>query len=130
MSWSLSAGSLTPEFEGAIPAMPHVTQGLPTVHTTLTGELYKTLLDQVPAVTFMTSFEYGQQKVYVSPQIKEILGYTSQEWLADPSLWYDSLHSEDKERWNHEFAETVLSKGTAVRSVYRFLHRNGSVRSF
>jgi PAS domain S-box-containing protein len=88
--------------------------------------LYKTLLEQIPAVTFRTSFEQAEQtEVYVSPQIESILGYTPKEWLANPSLWYERLHPDDRVRWEKEFADTVMSKGTAVRSVYRFLHRDG-----
>jgi PAS domain S-box-containing protein len=92
-----------------------------------TGELYQTLLEQIPAVTFMTSFEEGKQNVYVSPQIQEILGYTPEEWLARPSLWQERLHPDDKERFQEEFSNTVMSRGTSVHSVYRFVHRDGRV---
>ncbi len=92
-----------------------------------TGELYQTLLEQIPAITFMTSFEPGKQNVYVSPQIKEILGYTPEEWLGRPSLWQERLHPEDKDRFQDEFSKTVMSRGTAVNSVYRFLHRDGRI---
>jgi two-component system response regulator AtoC len=110
-----------------IPAMDAVIPGLPDPQDILTGELYRTLLEQIPAVTFMTSFEEGLQKIYVSPQIESILGYTKEEWLASPSLWYDRLHPEDRDRWTQEFSGTVMSRGNAVRSVYRFLHREGRV---
>ena len=73
--------------------MDGVTEALPDPQDVLTGELYRTLLEQIPAVTFMTSFERGLQEVYVSPQIESILGYTQKEWLSSPSLWYQRLHS-------------------------------------
>src|ERR1051325_4831717 len=87
----------------------------------LTEDRYRTLLEQVQAVTFMASFERGlaEQEVYVSPQIEMLLGYTQKEWLGDPTLWYARLHSEDKNRWNEEFSRTIFA-GEAVRSVYRF----------
>jgi PAS domain S-box-containing protein len=121
------AGALVPGLADVIPQMDGVSQALPDPQDILTGELYRTLLEQIPAVTFMTSFEKGLQEVYVSPQIESILGYSQKEWLASPSLWYQRLHPEDKDRWNREFADTVMSKGTAVHSVYRFLARDGRV---
>jgi len=121
------AGSLVPGLEDIIPAMDGVSEALPDAQDVLTGELYRTLLEQIPAVTFMTSFERGLQEVYVSPQIESILGYSQKEWLSSPSLWYQRLHPEDKDRWNREFADTVMSRGTAVHSVYRFLARDGKV---
>ncbi len=94
----------------------------------LTEDRYRTLLEQVQAVTFMASFERGlaEQEVYVSPQIEMLLGYTQKEWLGDPTLWYARLHSEDKNRWNEEFSRTIFA-GEAVRSVYRFLAKDGRV---
>jgi PAS domain S-box-containing protein len=119
--------SLQPDHVDQIPSMDGVIPGLPDPQDILTGELYRTLLEQIPAVTFMTSFEEGLQKIYVSPQIEQVLGYSKDEWLASPSLWYDRLHPEDRDRWTTEFSETVMSRGCSVRSVYRFLHRDGRV---
>jgi PAS domain S-box-containing protein len=94
----------------------------------MTEDRYRILLEQVQAVTFMASFDGGraEQEVYVSPQIETLLGYTQKEWLGDPTLWYKSLHPEDKNRWNDEFSRTVFA-GDAVRSVYRFLAKDGRV---
>ena len=46
------------------------------------------------------------EMVYVSPQIERLLGFTAEEWLSNPILWYQQLHPEDKERWNLHFAPT------------------------
>jgi PAS domain S-box-containing protein len=121
------AGALVPGLINVIPTMDGVTEALPDPQDILTGELYRTLLEQIPAVTFCTSFEQGLQEVYVSPQIESILGYSQKEWLSSPSLWYQRLHPEDKDRWNREFADTVMSKGSAVHSVYRFIARDGRI---
>ena len=97
---------------------------LPEAQVRLTEARYRTLLEQIPAVTFMASLEHGLQEVYVSPQIEALLGYTQQEWLEDPVLWYERLHPDDKDRWNLEFARTVAF-GERFHSVYRFLARDG-----
>jgi PAS domain S-box-containing protein len=87
---------------------------------------YRTLVELLPAITFMAVFEEGLSEVYVSPQIEMLLGYTQSQWLENPVLWYERLHPGDRERWNVEFARTV-AMGEPLRSTYRFLARDGHV---
>jgi PAS domain S-box-containing protein len=87
---------------------------------------YRTLVEQIPAVTFMAALDGGNNELYVSPQIEALLGFSQEEWLGNPVLWHRQLHPDDRERWNVEFAPTC---GTAqpFRSVYRFIARDGRV---
>lgn len=87
---------------------------------------YQTLVEQIPAVTFMASFENGQSEIYVSPHIETMLGYTAREWIDDPILWYQRLHPDDKQRWNSEFSRTV-TMAEAFKADYRFLAKDGRV---
>jgi PAS domain S-box-containing protein len=87
---------------------------------------YRTLIEGIPAVTFMAALDADLSELYVSPQIEELLGFTQEEWLGDPILWYKQLHPDDKERWHKEFAETCLS-GKPFREEYRFITRDGRV---
>ena len=87
---------------------------------------YRTLIELLPAVTFMATFEEGLSDVYVSPQIETILGYTQKEWVENPVLWYQRLHTDDRDRWNVEFARTVAA-GEPLQSAYRFLAKSGRI---
>lgn len=90
---------------------------------------YRTLVEEIPAVTFMASLEETAQQsgqLYVSPQIEHLLGFTQREWLEDPVLWYRRLHPDDRDRWHVEFARTC-SAGEPFDSVYRFVARDGRV---
>jgi PAS domain S-box-containing protein len=87
---------------------------------------YRILLDQIPAVVFMTYLEQGIGEAYVSPQIEASLGFSQREWLEDPVLWYQQIHPEDKDRWSREAASMFLS-GTPLRSSYRVMARDGRV---
>lgn len=87
---------------------------------------YRTLIELLPAVTFMATFDEGLSDLYVSPQIESLMGYTQKEWLEDPILWYQRLHPDDRERWNREVARTVAS-GEPLRSVYRGIARDGRI---
>jgi PAS domain S-box-containing protein len=87
---------------------------------------YRTLVEQLPAVTFMAALEGGDNELYVSPQIESLLGFSQKEWLEDPILWYRQLHSDDRVRWHTEFAQTCVA-GKHFRAEYRFLARDGRV---
>jgi PAS domain S-box-containing protein len=91
------------------------------------GDLrYRTLLEQIPAVTFMATLDDGPSDFYVSPQIEAMLGFTQKEWVEDPVLWYRQLHPDDVLRWHVEFAQTC-STGRSFKAEYRFLARDGRV---
>jgi PAS domain S-box-containing protein len=87
---------------------------------------YRSLVEEIPAVTFMAALDEGINELYVSPQIVDLLGFTQQEWLDDPVLWHRQLHEEDRERWHIDFARTCAT-GQPFRSVYRFRARDGRV---
>jgi PAS domain S-box-containing protein len=90
------------------------------------GVRYQTLLEQVPAVIFMGALEDGGTEACVSPHIEAVLGFTREEWLDDPVRWYFQIHPADRERWNAEAADFLLS-GRPLRSAYRVLARDGHV---
>jgi PAS domain S-box-containing protein len=87
---------------------------------------YRTLVEQLPVVTFLAALDGGVNELYVSPQIEALLGFSQKEWLEDPILWYTQLHPEDRERWHIDFAQTCAT-GDRFRSEYRFLARDGRV---
>ncbi len=85
---------------------------------------YRTLVEQIPAVTFMASLEDGDSEIYIGPQIEALLGYTQKEWLDDPVLWFHRMHPDDQERWNAEFARGC-AVGGPFRADCRFFARDG-----
>jgi PAS domain S-box-containing protein len=87
---------------------------------------YRTLVEGIPAVTFLAALDGDVNELYVSPQIETLLGFSQKEWLEDPILWYTRLHPDDRDRWHAEFA-TTCATGQTFRSVYRFLARDGRV---
>lgn len=85
---------------------------------------YRTLVEQIPAVTFMASLEDGDNELYIGPQIEALLGYTQKEWLDDPVLWFHRMHPDDQGRWNAEFARGC-AVGGPFRADCRFFARDG-----
>jgi PAS domain S-box-containing protein len=90
------------------------------------NEIYRALVEQIPAVIFMANLDRGIGEAYVSPQIEATLGFSQEEWLEDPIRWYQQIHPDDKARWSVEAAQMFLS-GTSLRSAYRVMSRDGRV---
>ena len=92
-----------------------------------TAELrYRTLVEQIPAVTFMAVLGEGDNEIYVSPHIEALLGFSQQEWLENPFLWYTQLHPDDRDLWHREFARGCRTGGP-FRAECRFLARDGRI---
>ena len=60
--------------------------------------------------------EHGRWR-YVSPQVEEILGYSPEEWTANPDLWAKLLHPEDRERALEQETRKTLGNATRRRST-------------
>jgi PAS domain S-box-containing protein len=87
---------------------------------------FKTLVENIPAVTFFAPLDESVPEIYVSPQIVKLLGFTPKEWREDPVLWYRQLHPQDRVRWNRQFAPTCAS-GKPFQEIYRFIAKDGRV---
>ena len=63
----------------------------------LSDHRYRSLVEQVPAVSYVARWEPGSPFAYVSPQIEELLGFPAERWVAEPELWAERLHPDDRE---------------------------------
>ena len=87
---------------------------------------YRALTEHLPVVTYVHPLGERGKCLYVSPQVSPLLGYSAEEWLAQPDLFFQLVHPEDRQRVTDEIAETSAST-TPLRSEYRMLSRDGRV---
>jgi PAS domain S-box-containing protein len=87
---------------------------------------YRNLVEQIPAVVFTAALDGGLYDLYVGPQIETLLGYTQEEWLRSPVLWYERLHPDDRRKLDQEFARGCATGGP-FKAECRFLARDGHV---
>ena len=59
---------------------------------------YKSLLENIPATTYINSIDGNAITEYVSPQVEKLLGYPRNMFLKDSVFWKKILHPEDYER--------------------------------
>ena len=84
------------------------------------------LIEHVPAVVYRSEIGAEGRWLYVSPQIETLLGFTPEEWEADPSLWFQRVHPDDRdERMSEEGAVLHTVSDKPVASEYRMITRDG-----
>jgi diguanylate cyclase (GGDEF)-like protein/PAS domain S-box-containing protein len=87
---------------------------------------YRTLVERLPVVTYSAELGPSGRWTYVSPQIEHMTGYTAEEWMADPELWFRRLHPSDRDEVAR--AEALVERdGGRLDIEYRLLARNGDV---
>jgi diguanylate cyclase (GGDEF)-like protein/PAS domain S-box-containing protein len=87
---------------------------------------YRTLVEQIPAVTYIDPVDDPETSLYTSPQIERMLGYTPEEWGAGKQ-WPKRLHPEDRERILAADERFEAGEGEPFSEEYRLLARDGSV---
>jgi PAS domain S-box-containing protein len=89
-------------------------------------ESYRSLIESLPVCVYRAEPTPAGRWEVVSPQIERLLGYTAEEWMADPMLWESRLHSDDRDRvLATEREQMELPLGTQWLSEYRLRHRSG-----
>jgi diguanylate cyclase (GGDEF)-like protein/PAS domain S-box-containing protein len=90
------------------------------------NDRYRTLVERLPGVSYVAEpGEQGRWR-YVSPQIERVLGYSPEEWLADPDLWARCIHPEDRPRVIEEEGRDTEA-GAPDATEYRMLAKDGHV---
>jgi diguanylate cyclase (GGDEF)-like protein/PAS domain S-box-containing protein len=90
-------------------------------------EAYRDLLERVPAVVYIADTGEDGAWHYVSPRIEAILGYSPEEWHADPNLWTNCLHPDDREWVIAKEARMAAGETISHADQYRMVHRDGHV---
>ncbi len=89
------------------------------------GEDYRRLVERLPAIVYASELGENGRWRYVSPQVEEILGYTPEDWLADPELWAKLLHPDDRERALSQETRKTIGNRNPPPVDYRMLTRDG-----
>ncbi len=89
---------------------------------------YRSLVEQIPAIIFTAALDVPGNLIYISPQVQR-LGYSQEEWLANPGGVLNRIHPDDQARVLADFAH-CYETGEPLRCEYRLLMRNGAPRWF
>jgi PAS domain S-box-containing protein len=89
----------------------------------------RSLIEDIPAIVYMSEVDFPYRTYYVGPLAESILGYSAQEWVEDPELFIKLVHPDDLQPLV-ELAERARQGTGSVRAEYRMLDRNGNTRWF
>ncbi len=84
---------------------------------------YRTLVEQVNAITYIAEIGIHGQWYYVSPQVESILGYTPEEWLAVSHTWAELIHPDDLPIV--KAAEEGSERGEPFQAEFRVKRKDG-----
>ncbi|MFQ5676695.1 MAG: PAS domain S-box protein, partial [bacterium] len=89
---------------------------------------YKRLLASVTDYLYTVKVENGQEvETSHGPGCEALTGYTPQEYAANPDLWYQMVHKDDRAAVANQ-ARKVLSEKDVQPIEHRIIHKNGSIR--
>jgi two-component system cell cycle sensor histidine kinase/response regulator CckA len=85
---------------------------------------YRTLIEQLPLVTYIRPLRWDKANLYASPQVEAMTGYPAEAWQTDPDLPRRIIHPDDRERVIAA-GEEVRRTGEPSRLEYRYLAPDG-----
>jgi two-component system cell cycle sensor histidine kinase/response regulator CckA len=85
-------------------------------------EKYRQLVEQVPAISYVAEAGAQGPFLYLSPQVKKILGYRPEDCLADPGFWWNHLNPEDR---GVATLEDTWEEGRPFQVEYRMIRQDG-----
>ncbi len=85
---------------------------------------YRALVEHLPLTVYIDNLDDSASSLYVSPQIERTLGYTPDEWVADPHMLEKLVHPDD----HPEIVEGPWPEDDGPhRQEYRMIVRDGRV---
>jgi len=84
---------------------------------------YRTLVEQLPVVTYMNAAQPSIETLYVSPQVAHVTGYEAEEWIGKPGFFESVLHPDDREDVLGAIMHAHLH-GERFSAVYRLIARD------
>ncbi len=61
-----------------------------------TQDRLQALIDHMPAVVYVESPDNAPEKLWISPTVEQLFGYTAEDWTRTPDFWVDRIHPDDR----------------------------------
>ncbi|MBF9254508.1 PAS domain S-box protein [Pontibacter sp. 172403-2] len=87
--------------------------------------LLQSTLENIPEIIFSADASF--KLTYISPQCREVTGYTEEEFLQNYILWKEALLDADKQTMLHKLVPNLLA-GHRQQHEIRIQARNGDIR--
>ena len=71
---------------------------------------YEALVAQIPGVVYLDPVDEAHDSIFVSPQVRDLLGVEPEDWIADQYCWSKHVHPDDFVRAWDEYMYCVLAR--------------------
>jgi diguanylate cyclase (GGDEF)-like protein/PAS domain S-box-containing protein len=89
---------------------------------------YQDLVEQIPAVLYIDDVSHDYRTTYVGPQLEMLLGISPHDWCADPNVWSERMHPDDREAVVAEYADYLrIGTGTLIQEYRMIRPDNGEI---
>ena len=89
---------------------------------------YKNLIQNIQEYIYSVDYNDGNfSSTYHSDKSLEITGYTPEEYMQNPHLWFSMIHKEDSRRVN-DFLSAVITNHGKDNIEHRIICKNGQIR--
>lgn len=85
-------------------------------------EKYRTLVANIPDVTWTATIDGSM--AFISPNVRDLLGYAEYAFIAQPGLWFDSVHKDDLPDLSLAM-ERLFSEGRSLDCEFRIKKMDG-----
>ena len=97
---------------------------LPRPWQPATERQYQTLVETIPAITYIHRIGVTAAIVYVSPQVETLLGWKPEDYVSHPEHWLTLVHPDDQERVQDAMSQAVATH-EPFSAEYRVVARDG-----
>ena len=117
-------------YEGSLGIFTDITERKKTLRQIAEAETkYRTLVEQIPAITYVAALDNTSATIYVSPQIEAIIGYPAEEFITNPQMWSKQLHPDDRQMVFEKLTRTH-THNEPFHCEYRMFTRKGQLEWF
>ena len=88
---------------------------------------YRSVVERVPGIVYVAEAGQHGRWHFVSPKIEELLGYSAEEWMRDPTLWISRMHPADRDRMIQTETDDLERTDPQGRWEYRLIARDGRI---
>ena len=87
---------------------------------------YQLLVERLPMIVYMNPVAERTSTTYISPQVQTTLGFSPEEWTADPNFWQTRLHPDDRESVMNAIERSNRTQ-ESTNIEYRMFARDGRI---
>ncbi|MBC5862756.1 PAS domain S-box protein [Flavobacterium turcicum] len=125
LRWNVIKGNKR-SFERVIVSSEDITERLTSEKIILeTKQKVESLINTIDGIVWecdADTFSFN----FISQKVEHILGYTPEEWLANPNFWSDHIYQEDT-AWVQEYCKTKTVSSEDHDFEYRMIAKDGSI---